>query len=66
MEGECSSEIFKNYKFNPLNFKMYERQLSSKSVNAVHWMNIGLNHFFGFNHYEAIRCFKEADRKSVV
>lgn len=60
MEGECSSEIFKNYKFNPLNFKMYERQLSSKSVNAVHWMNIGLNHFFGFNHYEAIRCFKEA------
>lgn len=57
---EDLKEIFKNYPINPLNYKMYERQVNSNSAAAIALINIGLNHFFGFNHYEAIRCFKDA------
>jgi tetratricopeptide (TPR) repeat protein len=38
----------------------YSRKITTSSPDAQLWFDRGLNWMFGFNHAEAIKCFKEA------
>ena len=38
----------------------YSRKITTSSQDAQTWFDRGLNWLFGFNHYEAIRCFQKA------
>ncbi len=47
----------------------YRRPISTRSAEAQHWFDIGLNWCYGFNHEEGIKCFKkalEADPSSAM
>lgn len=38
----------------------YRRPISTRSVEAQRWFNMGLNWCYGFNHEEGLRCFARA------
>src|SRR5215471_7364100 len=38
----------------------YSRKVTTSSPDAQIWFDRGLNWLFGFNHYEAIKCFQKA------
>jgi tetratricopeptide (TPR) repeat protein len=38
----------------------YSRKITTSSPDAQVWFDRGLNWLFGFNHYEAIKCFQKA------
>jgi tetratricopeptide (TPR) repeat protein len=38
----------------------YSRKVTTSSPDAQVWFDRGLNWLFGFNHYEAIKCFQKA------
>ena len=38
----------------------YSRKVTTASPDAQIWFDRGLNWLFGFNHYEAIKCFQKA------
>ncbi len=38
----------------------YSRKITTSSQDAQIWFDRGLNWLFGFNHYEAIKCFQKA------
>ncbi|WKA28935.1 tetratricopeptide repeat protein [Bradyrhizobium roseum] len=38
----------------------YSRNVTTSSPDAQIWFDRGLNWLFGFNHYEAIKCFQKA------
>jgi len=38
----------------------YSRKVTTSSLDAQLWFDRGLNWLFGFNHYEAIKCFQKA------
>src|SRR5262245_32518840 len=38
----------------------YSRKITTSSPDAQIWFDRGLNWMFGFNHYEAIKCFRKA------
>src|SRR6476661_8694065 len=38
----------------------YSRKITTSSPDAQIWFDRGLNWLFGFNHYEAIKCFQKA------
>ena len=38
----------------------YSRKVTTSSPGAQLWFDRGLNWLFGFNHYEAIKCFQKA------
>ena len=38
----------------------YSRKVTTSSPDAQLWFDRGLNWLFGFNHYEAIKCFQKA------
>jgi len=42
------------------NLGAYRRPISTRSAETQRWFDIGLNWCYGFNHEEAIKCFKKA------
>ena len=42
------------------NLGAYGRTISTRSAETQRWFDIGLNWCYGFNHEEAIKCFRKA------
>lgn len=43
----------------PYDLGRYGRRVSTQTPDAQHWFDRGLNWIYGFNHKEAIACFKQ-------